>query len=232
MNTNLKALDGKTEEFNAAVPYPHIVTDNLFSREFCREFVKGIPPNKDNWNHHSTTISEKWTIGLNVERSAAQKEMREILLSSEMINGLRTLTGIDDLTTKGGPRIIRVEKDGYLHIHTDRGRLEDGVYRAVNMLVYLNEGWNQEWNGCLDIWDTDGNLAKQVVPDMGRTIIFLNVKNAWHGHPKRLNTPDGRPRLAIQQYYFTKQSVGNESDTTYYFHDKSTIRKQNKKKTA
>ncbi len=228
MNVNLSAFEEKSEGFNAAHPYPHIVTDNLFSQEFCRDFVKGIPAKNDKWNHHSTTTSEKWTCPLNTERSAAQKEMYDALMSEEMTDSMRTLTGIDDLATKGGPRIIRVDPEGYLHIHTDRGLLEDKTYRAVNMLIYLNKNWQPEWNGCLDIRDAHGNLVRQIIPSLGRTVIFLNVKDAWHGHPKRLSTPDGRSRIAIQQYYFTRNSVGNESHTTYYFHDKPILRKLNR----
>ena len=71
------------------------------------------------------------------------------------------------------------------------------------MLVYLNDDWQEDWGGSLELWRTlsDGPV-QSIVPLMNRMAVF-STPGAPHGHPKPITAPAGRSRLCFSAYYFT-----------------------------
>lgn len=85
----------------------------------------------------------------------------------------------------------------HLDTHVDFDRHPDtGWRRAVNLLVYLNQGWQKEWGGCLEL----GADAVQVVPELGRMVVFRCSDQSWHGHPQPVADPHVRRSLAVYFY--------------------------------
>ena len=82
--------------------------------------------------------------------------------SSEFVEKLETLTGIDDLIKEQsdlrGAGIHRIRKGGYLQLHTDFNTYtDDGVImdRRINLLLYLNPDWKEEYRGELCMCDSE-----------------------------------------------------------------------------
>jgi len=222
MTVNISAIEDNNK-FQAAKPFPHIITDDLFSVELCKEFLDDLPSTYDPiWRHRSTTTSEKWTCPLDIDGSKSHEKMDNALRSLEMLDCLRSLSGLENLVPSKGASVSRIDHGGFLHVHTDSGQSEQG-YRVINLLVYLNPIWYREWGCCLSFCDAKGKVVQKIVPVIGRTVIFLNVKNAWHGHPERVKSSNVS-RYALQQYYISTQSIGNESTSTYYRQSKRQLR--------
>ncbi len=70
-----------------------------------------------------------------------------------------------------------------------------GWRRRANLLLYLNEGWQEEWGGVLELDHT-----AKVLPEMGRMVIFETSDQSWHGHPAPIT--DGHWRKSVAAYYF------------------------------
>lgn len=97
----------------------------------------------------------------------------------------------------------------HLDVHRDFNRHPaTGWRRRANMLVYLNEGWQPDWGGVLELGHTE-----RVAPEMGRLVVFECGPESWHGHP----TPivDGRWRRSLAAYFYDPSDVVADAE----FHD-------------
>jgi Rps23 Pro-64 3,4-dihydroxylase Tpa1-like proline 4-hydroxylase len=76
--------------------------------------------------------------------------------------------------------------------------------RRVNMLIYLNRDWRDEWGGHLDLWDASMKERRQsIAPMFNRTVVFSTTDTSFHGHPHPLATPLGVTRKSVSLYYYT-----------------------------
>jgi len=148
------------------------------------------------------------------------KDVFKELDSPEFITILSELTNVKNIVinTEGGARgsgIHKTRKGGYLGIHTDFNTYKHSKYgnldRRINILIYLNPEWKEEYNGHLKLIER-GNKSnqKQVLPILNKCVIFNTTKHSWHGHDIPLNTPDNILRCSIANYYYTKNTNKNK----------------------
>lgn len=81
------------------------------------------------------------------------------------------------------------------HVDFDR-HPETGWRRKVNLLLYLNQGWRQEWGGCLEL----GTKPFIVAPEFGRMVVFECSDKSWHGHPAPV--AEGHIRRSLAVYFY------------------------------
>lgn len=82
----------------------------------------------------------------------------------------------------------------------------ENLHRRINVLLYLNEDWEEDWQGHLEMWDHNNTRVLQRIPPVfNRMSIFTVTDDAFHGHPEPLNAPEGEARYALQIVYYTKE---------------------------
>ena len=85
------------------------------------------------------------------------------------------------------------------------------------MLVYLNEGWQEEWGGSLELWDLDMTKAEvRIPPVLGQVAIFTTSDISFHGLPDPLQCPEGTFRRSVAFYYFTADGDTPEPRSTLW----------------
>jgi 2OG-Fe(II) oxygenase superfamily len=85
------------------------------------------------------------------------------------------------------------------------------VDRRLNVLVYLNEGWREEWGGALEMWDRDlRRRERRIAPHFNRTLVFLTTDYSYHGHPDPLDCPPGVTRKSVALHYYTNGRPDDE----------------------
>lgn len=101
-----------------------------------------------------------------------------------------------------------VRRGGFLNVHVDFARNPKlALVRRVNALVYLNEGWRDEWGGRLELCPAVGEGPMRTVsPEFNRMVVF-STPGAAHGHPDPVKAPEGRSRLCFSAYYFTSPDL-------------------------
>ena len=122
-------------------------------------------------------------------------------------------TTCNDLSLKGAG-IHRILNNGYLQFHTDFNtyyknnvKRDKKIHldRRINLLLYMNPEWKDEYNGHLMLCDKDKKqCVKKILPILNRCVIFNTTNRSIHGHPKPLNVPPGIERNSIAIYYYTK----------------------------
>ena len=195
------------KNYRGGNPFPHIVLDNFIDLEVLREVNRQFPqPEKgrfdDAWSHLKTGYI------LGQIRSAYIQDLLGALNSAAFLNFLEKMTGIRGLVsdprfTGGG--LHETRRGGHLSIHADFNfHPITKLRRRLNLILFLNEDWNPDWGGTLELWDKGmSHCVKSVVPDLGRAVIFNTDSDSYHGHPDPLQVPDSVTRRSIALYYYT-----------------------------
>jgi Rps23 Pro-64 3,4-dihydroxylase Tpa1-like proline 4-hydroxylase len=191
-------------------PCPHIVMDGLFDDEALEPVLEDFPrPDQTRWMRFDSPTEKK--LGYYHEHSTISDRVRHFL---DALNGfevllfLETLTGIDGLIPDpyfGGGGLHQIEPGGFLKVHADfnvHPKLR--VDRRINMLVYLNPGWRDDWGGHLELWNRDmTQCRRRIAPVFNRTVVFSTTDTSYHGHPHPLLSPPGVTRKSVSLYYYT-----------------------------
>ncbi len=64
------------------------------------------------------------------------------------------------------------------------------LHRRINVLIYLNPDWEDEWGGFLDIASPDFTEKKSIKPLFNRTLIFSTDDFSFHCHQDPLQCPE------------------------------------------
>jgi hypothetical protein len=76
--------------------------------------------------------------------------------------------------------------------------------RRVNVLIYLNDDWKDDYGGQLELWNEDMTEKRQsILPLAGRCVMFSTTGSSFHGNPNPIAHPDGKTRRSIALYYYT-----------------------------
>ncbi|HZR85024.1 MAG TPA: 2OG-Fe(II) oxygenase [Candidatus Binatia bacterium] len=201
------------DAYASATPFPHAVIDGLFDdavlervrREFSTESPRSITERLD---RH---VAGKRSLRDHPDHAGFSPFVRFFVshLNSIFLLGfLRELTGIPDLISDpylDGAGLHETFPGGWLDVHADFN-FHGACFldRRVNLLVYLNRGWREEWGGELELWDRDlAACAKRVAPVFNRTVVFNTSDVSFHGHPDPVRCPPGESRKSIALYYFS-----------------------------
>ena len=146
-------------------------------------------------------------------------EALRIMKSSNFVTFLERLTNITGLLIDPhnvGAGLHQSLHGGFLEAHTDFNLLEpQNAYRRINVFLFLNHDWRPEFGGQLELFDqTFDGFSRAYVPKMGRLLVFSSSCATFHGHPKKLDLPDGRARNSIAMYYYTTAPPPDANCTT------------------
>lgn len=202
----------KTED-----PFPHIVIDNFLKPECLEQLltdIKEVKPGNSGYTYW-TDPGDKCTYqkyAFDRGFPPRLKSLFDELASDSFIDSVEKLSGITPIvrndTSLAGAGIHRIHNGGYLSMHTDFNMIENAVHgkldRRLNLLIYMNPDWNDEYNGHLQI-----GYKHIVAPVLNRCVIFSTSSKSWHGHPVPLRLPEGRFRESVAFYYYTKNTTGD-----------------------
>ncbi|HYM00748.1 MAG TPA: 2OG-Fe(II) oxygenase [Blastocatellia bacterium] len=211
--------DRHCDAYQAASPYPHAVIDGFLSEPVANQVLSAFPkPDADIWLDWRKRDIEhqplKQGIGHAERLELADPFLHQVILafnSYPLINFLEILTGIKGLIPDphlSGGGLHQILTGGKLAVHADFNYLERlGLYRRINLLLYLNKNWKDEYGGHLEMWDKQmQRCVKRVLPAFNRCVVFNTSATSYHGHPEPLACPQGVTRKSLAFYYYTQTS--------------------------
>lgn len=193
-----------------AEPFPHIVLENFLPQALVRGLIEHFPQEKLESDvvfeigyagHHKRQV-------LPADCDSFCRQSFAFFNSQPFLEFLEGLSSIDGLLPDpyfAGGGFHEVGTGGKLGIHADfRINNQLHVSRRMNVIVYLNEDWREEYGGSLELWSRDmKQKVKSVAPVWNRCVIFNTDADSYHGHPDPLTTPDGVLRRSVALYYYT-----------------------------
>jgi Rps23 Pro-64 3,4-dihydroxylase Tpa1-like proline 4-hydroxylase len=201
--------------YATAQPFAHTVIDDLLPVDVASALVAEFPtPDSHRWHTYRNAREQKLMASNDALMPPAIRHALRELNSSTFINFLETLTGIDGLIPDPhllGGGMHQIQRGGYLRVHADfshHPRL--ALRRRLNVLVYLNPGWEEAYGGHLELWSRDmSQCATRILPVFNRCVVFSTTKTSFHGHPSPLPCPDDVTRRSLALYYYTSEPGGN-----------------------
>lgn len=195
-------------------PFPHFCIDNFLKEEFAEEVFQSFPSFNEAQllGKEFSAVNEKRKVQITDQTKfpPAIKRLSDLLASEEFLSMWSEITGIPDLIADAdlrGGGIHETNTGGHLDVHVDFNFVKDKeVHRRLNILIYFNKEWKEEYGGYLDIWDKD---VKQrygyFEPKFNRACGFVTSDISYHGVTP-ITCPQGVTRKSFATYYYTKQA--------------------------
>lgn len=195
-------------------PFLHWVDDQLIPADTAARAAAEFPPPGDHRWHTFTGRHEHGKSQCPEPFGPVTTALLAWLRSPSFGRCLEQLTGIGDLESDVvGGGMHQTGAGGRLDMHVDFNAhpTRTGLRRALNLLIYLNDGWTADDGGQLRLGA--GADAIDLLPAAGRAVLFPTNDTSWHGHPTPVAA--GRCRRSIAVYYFTPDDVARPHSTEW-----------------
>jgi hypothetical protein len=203
--------DALRDQYQGASPVPWFKIDNFLKPEFATACADAFPT-YDQVQKLGTTFTNvnekgKFQVTDSSKFPTALKQMEELLNGRDFLDLIEHVTGIPSLLADEklvGGGLHATGARGHLDVHLDFNYMEDRkLYRRLNILVYLNRNWQQDWGGEFELWDADVKVRHQhFLPLFNRCVMFETNEVSFHG-VNAVMCPPGEARKSFAAYYYT-----------------------------
>ncbi len=216
--------DALAAEYSAQQPYTHHYFENFFEDDIAQAMCDEFPSHgEQTWIEYKHVNENKAGLHVRDKLPDLIGQVVDELNSPRFVALLSKITGIDGLMADDsieGGGIHQAGAGGFLNVHTDfiMHRTRPNWRRRCNLIIYLNDGWKEEWGGNIDFWAPDMSEIAGSYPPFLNTALLFSTPGARHGFPDPLTCPESIARKSVQFYYYTldeKPSAG--ATATAYF---------------
>jgi len=212
------------DAFRSARPFQHVVIDDFLPREVLQLLVREFPgPDDIPWEMHGPGRTT-WARDKYIDKLATADETRfgpftrhfmAQLNSGPFVGFLEKLTSVQGIfpdVTYNDCGLHSTGRGGRLMMHTDVNRHPLGLkmHQYLNLLLYLNPDWKEEYGGHLELWNEGRVPMQRILPIENRVVIFNTGTRSLHGHPHPLTCPPGRRRNSLAVYYYLRERPASE----------------------
>jgi Rps23 Pro-64 3,4-dihydroxylase Tpa1-like proline 4-hydroxylase len=222
-----KEKENIKRDFNSKVPFRYTTFEGVFLADKADEILAQYPTITNGKWDGTTYVDQKNKFSKTTfdENSVLDRVFKE-LNSKEFLAYLEEVTGIQGLEGDAqlfGGGLHQSIKGAFLNVHVDYNfHPETKYHRRLNVIVYMNKDWKDEYEGHLELWDLqDGKkqLIGKYAPTFNRCVIFETNEISFHGHPHELKAPEGINRKSLAVYYYTPTrpdgEIAHEHNTIY-----------------
>ncbi len=196
------------------VPFPHFCIDDVLTPDFANEIYDAFPSYHEakTMGREFAAVNEKRKIQITDSKKfpAPILDLHKLLASREFISRVETMMGVPHLIADpdlNGGGIHETNAGGHLDVHVDFNYItEKQWHRRINILIYFNKDWKEEYGGYLDIWDKEvKQRCGYFAPQFNRAVGFATGTHSWHGVMPVTCPPDNM-RRSFAVYYYTKEA--------------------------
>ncbi len=215
------------QKIKTAEPFPHFCIDNFLEETFADEIYNAFPCFDDaqKIGKEFSTVNEQKKIQITDASKfpPAIAKLNQQLASPEFLEMMSDLMGIPNLLADPdliGGGIHETNTGGRLDVHVDFNFLDKNKWhRRLNILIYFNKDWNDEYGGFFEIWDKNVNkCCGSFAPAFNRVFVFTTSGISFHGVTP-LTCPPDIMRKSFAAYYYTKEAPegwsGQHHDTIF-----------------
>lgn len=219
--------DWTTGDFVAeSTPFRHCIIHNFLSEEHYKKVKAELPAAPDsNWWVYNNPLEVKYALDKFDVMGPNTRAVFYALATKQVCERMQEAFGKEGLEYDPfchGAGLHMHPQNGRLAMHLDYERhpIAKDKQRRLNIILYLNDDWKEEWNGDTQLWTKDMSACvKKVHPQRNTAVIFETTEQSWHGLPDLIKCPEGRYRRTLAFYYVSSLSaqastskVGSGSD--------------------
>lgn len=207
------------DQYVNAKPFPHIAIDEFLPADLLKRVVEEFPQ-REKGRFSDDHSNLKTGYQMDKIKSVFIRNLLLALNAGPTLAFLEKMTGIEGLIADPdylGGGLHETARGGHLSIHADfnlQKRLK--LIRRINLILFLNEDWKDEYGGELELWDQEMKAAEvKIPPVIGRAVVFNTDRFSYHGHPEPLTCPEDVYRRSMAFYYYTSPEEGLKSVKPY-----------------
>lgn len=213
-------------EFCTAKPYRHICIEHFLAAEFAQRLLAEFPAfDIKRALNEAGEVGGKSVHEKIAALSSSFAELDQLIQTPAFLSFVGQLTGIaglryDPYYFGGGTHENRHGQELDPHIDFNRHPVERW-HRRLNLIVYLNPAWHDDWGGHLEIHRdpyAPDNQIKTIAPLFNRCVIFETNEVSWHGFSKIVlphQQVDATSRKSIALYFYTESRPEAELADTH-----------------
>jgi hypothetical protein len=202
--------------YASAKPFPHFVVDNFFDPGLIDQVLTEFPkPGQISWQSFDNEQEIKLASAAEASFGSITRLLLYHLNSITFLDFLSKTTGIENLISDPcfeGGGLHQIPRGGKLGVHADFNKHRRfGLDRRLNVILYLNKDWHDEYGGHLELWNREVTQCEaKILPLFNRLVVFGTTDFTYHGHPDPLQCPEGMTRKSLALYYFTNGRPAEE----------------------
>lgn len=202
-------------------PFPHACIDNFLPPPLAHALLDAFPPRDAMESMTFQKYENK--IAMRPDNPGFPKVIEDFLNAmngGKIITFFEALTGIEGLIPDphfNGGGLHQSFDGGKLQVHVDFNFNKTlNLYRRLNVLLYLNKGWQDRYGGHIELWNHDMTACEvKLAPVFNRCVVFETSSHSYHGHPTPMRLPPGMSRKSIALYYYTS-AHGSQSKEPHW----------------
>lgn len=203
------------DQYASNSPFPHIVIDDFLPPEVLDGVLEEFPAPGEKWKQFDNQAEIKLANNVEERMGSYTRHVINQFNCSAMCHFIEVVTGIPSIIPDPhlfGGGLHQLVPGGFLKIHADYNwHKELKLHRRVNLILYLNKDWKDEYGGHLELWDEPmENCVQKVLPIFNRAVIFTTTSTSWHGNPGIIACPEGNSRKSLAFYYYTQDRPEGE----------------------
>jgi Rps23 Pro-64 3,4-dihydroxylase Tpa1-like proline 4-hydroxylase len=194
-------------------PFPHMILYDFIPESLLSNVIKEynhlLDEKKNQWVYYDNPIEHKLAYN-SLECSSALQELTKYVGEPAFIQRIQSAFGLEDIeldTELYGAGLHNHPTGGFLSTHLDY-EINPRTFkkRWLNLLIYLNDDWKDEYNGDTELWNADHTICeKRVYPEYNKALLFQTDDQSWHGVSRSIRCPPTTSRKTVAFYYVSKR---------------------------
>jgi hypothetical protein len=213
---DLDALEARLRpmrrSFAVAEPFPHVVVDDLLPEDVADALAAEFDDPAIAWqplhhvNERKAVFGDRDRMGPVAAQAVAALQSPRFLATLGSLTGISGLFGDPELDGAG---LHQTGPGGHLNVHADAlAHTKQRTWsRQLNLILFLNRDWPQEYRGWLELWNADvSRCVRRIAPAFNRAVLFQTSDISYHGVPEGVACPAGRTRKSLALYYYRDEA--------------------------
>lgn len=202
------------KSYQTAEPFPHIAISDFLEENFAKEVAGSFPSLQEAqaMGRSFSAVNEKGKTQITDSSLFPPPvlKLHELLASEDFLSRLSVLTGIPNLLADPemvGGGIHETGPRGHLDVHVDFNYIKEReLHRRLNVLIYFNDPWEDDWGGNFELWDkTVSKCLTSISPKFNQMCMFTTSDISYHG-VTAVQCPQGHSRKSFAAYYYTREA--------------------------
>ena len=188
-------------------PFPYVIIPEFINGDYYNQIKSSFPSTPDeNWWKYENPLEVKYALDNLELMDPIIGNVFYSLSHESVIDKFKKIFNIPELEYDPychGAGLHMQPRYGRLNMHLDYEiHPLSNKQRRLNIILYLNDDWDPEWNGDTQLWNnTVSECVVKSYPKGNTAIVFVTTEQSWHGVPETILCPYDTYRKTLAFYY-------------------------------